>query len=793
MRAYRVLVKSPAFSLAAIAVLAIGIGANTAVFSVVNQVLLRPLPYSDPGRIVVISRANGGFNSSIPRFMFWKEHARLVSDMNASDAGAGIALAGGDMPEQVIGQRVSAAYFTLFGAVPAAGRLFTDAEDRPGGPKVAVLSHRLWTRRFASDRSVVGQRLILGGEGFTILGVLSAGFEPYRSADVFLPLQADANSTNQAGFLGVTARLRPGISIAAANAEMATIAKEWERGNARWLRDPAGVAVRPLQDLLVGDVRPALLMLSGAVILVLLIASANVAGLLLARATSRGREIAIRAAIGAGRLQIVRELLAESLVLAACAGVCGYLLGAWGVRVLLALAPGDLPRMTDLPPEGVATVIITLFTAVLFGLIPALQVSRPDLIAALKGSAPGPQHNRTRSLLVVAQTAVALVLLVSAVLLMRSFVALHRLDPGFDPHHLLTMSVSLDNPAYATTAQVALFGDEAVRRMEGLPGVRKASISQCVPFQPAMDMLFSKPGVTSSTGRQFEGDVVWCNVSPHYFDALSLPLKAGRLFRESEPSPVVIINESMARKYWPDENPVGRRLMFGPGLAEFEETPREIIGVVGNVLENDLGGSYPQMSYIPYAQALDAMTRFTAHLHPFGFVVRSAGNPLGLTSAVTAAIHASDPRLAVAATVTMDQAMLQSTARLNFNTLLLTIFAAIAILLTFIGVYALMAFAVEQRRRELGVRIALGATRADILCLMLGKSLLLTSVGVGIGVAGALASTRLLSKMLYGVRAVDPLTFSAVAVAVVLTALLASYVPAIRATRVDPLLSLRAE
>ncbi len=792
MRAHRVLVKSPGFSFAAISVLAVGIAANTAVFSVVQQVLLRPLPYPDPTRIVVISRADGGFNSSIPKFMFWKERARLVSDMNASDAGTGKALAGGDVPEQAIGQRVSAAYFALFGAAPAVGRLFTEAEDRIGGPKVAVLSHRIWERRFGSDGSVVGRRLTLGGEGYTVIGVLSATFEPYRPADVFLPLQADASSTNQAGFLGVTARLRPGVTLAAANAEFATIANEWERSNPRWLRDSAGLAVRPLEVLLVGDVRPALLMLSGAVILVLLIASANVAGLLLARASAREREIAVRITLGAGPLQIVRELLAESLVLAGCAGLLGYFLGLWGLRVLLALAPGDLPRMTDLPPEGVSTVTAVLLSVFLFGLLPALQVSRPDLMAALKGTG-GVKHNQARSLLVVAQTAVALVLLISALLLMRSFAALHRVDPGFDTHHLLTMSVSLDTPNLAKTAQVALFGDAVVRQIESLPGVKGASISQCVPFQTVMDMLFSKPGIAPPGGRQFEGDVVWCNVSPHYFEVLKLPLKSGRLFRGSEASPVVIINDAMARKYWPHESPIGQRLMFGPGLAEFQETPREIIGVVGNVLENDLGGSYPEISYIPYAQSLDSMTRFTAHLHPFGFIIRTAADPLAMATVVRKAIHTADPRVAVASTATMDQAMLRSTARLNFDALLLTIFAAIALVLTFLGVYALMAFAVEQRRREMGVRIALGATRADLLRLVLARGALLAGIGVVLGIMGALVSTRLLTKMLYGVGATDPLTFAGVAAGILIAALLASYVPALRATRVDPLVSLRAE
>ncbi|MBI3695028.1 MAG: ABC transporter permease [Acidobacteria bacterium] len=814
--AWRVLWKSPSFTLIAVAALAFGVGANTAIFSVVNAVLLRPLPYPESDQLVFLERQyrqGTGNSASIPKFTVWKQYNRTIENMSAYDfAGPGLNLGSGDRPEQVKAVHVSLDYFRLFGATPMLGRTFLPEEDRPGGPRVAVLSNGLWKRRFGADPALAGKAVLLGGEPYTVVGILPHDFQPDPPAEIWLPLQADPASTNQGHYLRVAARLRRGATLEAANAELKLAGEQFRRLHPNWMDQGESVVVLPMQQLVVGNVRPALLILAGAVSFVLLIACANVANLLLARAAGRQKEMAVRAAIGAGRGRLVRQLLTESILLAALGGLLGLLLGSWGVRVLLAFSPGDIPRIGDLAAAPAFALLdwrvlaftggIALLTGVLFGLMPALQLSRTDLSSTLKDaggrSGSALRQSRTRGLLVVTETALALVLLIGATLMIRTFVGLRNVKPGFDPHNILTMQMSMAASRYSTTAQVEAFERQAVQRIESLPGVVAASPAVCLPVQNfGIDLPFTIEGRPLAGNNRYHGDEYWRYVGPRYFDVFRIPLLRGRLFRENDNSkaaPVVIINEALARKYWPGEDPLGKRIQIGKGLGpQFEEPHRQIVGVVGDVREGGLKGQPDPVMYIPAAQVTDGLTRFAAQVIPLAWAVRTSSDPLSLSSAIQREFLAVDGQLPVANIGTMEQLIRTSTARENFNMLLLTIFAAIALLLAAIGIYGLMSYAVEQRAHEIGVRMALCAGRGDVLRMFVLQGARLALIGVGIGLAAAYGLTRLLARLLFGVRATDPWTFAGVAGVLAVVALGATYLPARRATQVDPVIALRYE
>jgi len=800
----RSLRKAPGFTVTVLAALALSIGANTAIFTVIKTVLLDRLPYPDPDRIVNIGRPGNDSSTNMPRFAFLNQNNPGFEDLSAWHAGASMNLSGGDRPEPVKVTAASQNYFQLFGARPILGRTFKKIEDSPGGPAVLVMSYGLWQRRFGGRSSILGESITLGGAPYAIVGVLSPGFQPYPAADVWVPLQPNPNSTNLASVLTVAGRLPPATTLAQANSWVVAIGKQYLQMHPSQIETAQKIQVAFLQRQVTGDVRPTLLILMGAVGLVLLIACANVANLLLARAASRQREIAIRAAIGAGRRRILRQLLTESVLLALAGGALGLALGSWGVRVLLALTPGDLPRVPEIAAlpaidlrVAAFSFLLSLITALLFGLAPALQLSRTGLAFSLNESGiragAGRKQSRTRSVLVAAEVAIALVLLCGAVLLIRSFAAMHSVSLGFDPNHLLTSQISLAGDGYAESSRVDRLARELVERTKSLPGVESAAVASALPLFGKMDMLFSIPGRVPP-GRLANGDVQWRFVSPDYFRVLRIPLLSGRLLQQQEPRRTVVISQAMARRDWPGINPVGQTIFIGPGLGPaYQAGLTQIVGVVGDVRERLFFDPSPVMYQTP-SQIPDADMALLNAYEPAALLVRTEASvaPISLRQALRQVLL-SDHNLAPVSMRTMDQVSLDSTARQNFNLLLLGLFAALALLLAVVGIYGVMSYNVEQRTHEIGIRTALGANRRDALRLVLAQALRMALLGIGIGLFGAAILTRLLAAQLFAIRPLDPLTFIAAPSILLIVALAAAFVPAQRAARLDPLLALRHE
>jgi putative ABC transport system permease protein len=812
---FRMMANNLAFTTIAVAALALGIGANTGIFSVVDKVLLQPLPYPEPDRLVKVGRKypNGeGYSNSIPKYMVWR-HNNVFSSMTIYDfSGPGLNLSTGDRPEQIKGVHISADYFRVFGVGPKRGRAFTASEDAPNGPKAAVISDRLWKSHFGSDPQILGKTITLNGDPYAVVGVMPESFIPDPPADVWIPLQADPNSTNQGHYLSVAARLKPGVSLEQARAEMKIRGEEFRRANPKWMKTES-VAVTPMREAMVRNVKTALLVLVGAVAFVLLIACANVANLLLARAAVRQRELAIRAAVGASRWRVVRQLLTESVILSALGGIAGFILGAWGVRSLLLLVPGNIPRLTD--PEqaqsiislldwrvALFTVSISFLTGIIFGLFPALQISNPDVASTLKEasgrSGTGRKQNRIRKLLVAGEMALALVLLASAALLIRTFVGLNGVNPGIDGHHVLTMQTSLAGGNYSTTEKVDRLAVQVIRRIESLPGVEAAALALVLPTESEIDIPFSIAGKPPKSGELYNGDEQWRFVSPHYFAVFKIPLLRGRLMNERDEtnSPkIVVINQEMAKKYWPNENPVGQVITIGKGLGpQFNDAPREIIGVVGNVRETGLADKDVGVMYIPQSQVPEALTQLANSVIPVSWCVRSAVDPNTLRPAIQREFQAVDGLMTISKVRTMEQVIAEQVSRQSFNMLLLSIFAGIALVLAAIGVYGLMSYSVEQQTQEVGIRMALGAGRSEVLKLIVKQGMKPACLGVIVGLVIAFAATKkLLSSLLFGVKATDPMSFTLVAVVLIGVALLATYIPARRAMEIDPAIALRQE
>jgi predicted permease len=756
---------------------------------------------------------SGGGAVSIPKFMAWKKANQTFEALALYDfAGPGLNLGAGERPEQIKAIHTSAEYFQVFGVSPIKGRTFLPQEDQPNGPKAAVLSNDLWRTRFGGNPALIGSSILLSGDPYTVVGILPATFHSDPPADVFIPMQADPNSTNQGHFLLAAGRLKPGATLDSAKANMAVAGEQFRAANPKWMDKQEGVAVIPLRDALVGDVRLALLILVGAVGFVLLIACANVANLLLARAAGRQREIAIRTAIGASRGDLIRQLLTESVLLSAIGGVLGLIVGTWSVPLLLAVSPGNLPRINDESHAASAistldwhvlafTFAIALLTGVLFGLLPALRISKLDVNSVLKEasgrSGTGLRHNRARSILVAAEMALAVILVVGAALMIRTFVGLRSAQPGFDPHNVITMQTSLSGGRYDNTAKAENMARQVVDRIEALPGVRAAAAAVALPVEGGIDLPFSIEGIQPAKGELYNGDEQWRFVSPHYFSALRVPLLRGRAFdlRDSGKSErVAIVNQAFANKYWPKGDPIGQRITIGKGLGpEFEEPARQIVGMVGNVRETSLKDTDEPVMYIPQSQTTDGLTKLADSVIPLSWIVQTAGDPASLSAAIQREIRSVDNQLAASKVRTMEQVISESTARQNFNMLLLTIFAGLALLLAAIGIYGLMSYSVEQRTQELGIRMALGASRGDMLKLVVRQGMLLAGIGVVIGLGASFGLNRLLANMLFGVKATDPVTYAAVAAILVSVALLACYIPARRATKIDPLVALRYE
>jgi putative ABC transport system permease protein len=805
--------QAPGFTIAAIAALTLGIGANTAIFSVVNSVLLKPLPFPDPDRIVMfLNTSPNGANAggAVPRFMVWREQTSVVQDAAAYRFGV-MNLTGGDTPEQVQSGNVTADFFRLFGAQTAVGRTFTVDEDRPNGGKVVVLSHGFWQRRFGGDRQITGKTISLGGDPHVVVGVLAASFTSAQFdplPDVWTPFQFDPASTDQANYFTAAARLKPGVTLAMANTQMQAGAEQFRRKFPNAIGPKSSFGVQPLQERMVRNVRSSLLVLVGAVSFVLLIACANVANLLLVRATARKREIAIRAAMGAARGRIVRQLLTENVVLSLVGGGLGLGLGMAGIRALLAVNHGNIPRIGQ-DGSGVAadwrvvafTVVVSLATGVVFGLFPALEASRADLNLTLKESSSrsgsGFRQNKTRSILVVAEVALALVLLVGASLLLRSFMALRAVNPGFVSRNVLTLRMSMTESRFTTSAGVDELTRAGIERLRALPGVEAAGATCCVPLEGGFGLPFNIVGRPLEGDGPYTGQGGWSPMAPGYFDVFRIPILRGRDFTERDVAGaggVVIINQTMAGKYWPKGDPLREQLVIGQGVGPaFAEGPRQIIGIVGDVRDGALNQDPQPAMYVPFAQVPNGVTALNARLGALGWVVRTRGEPHALSTAIQKELREASGGLPVARVKSMDEIVVQSTARSDFNMMLLTVFGCAALLLAAIGVYGLMAYSVEQRTQEIGIRLALGAELSQVRNMVIVQGMTLAAAGVVIGTAFALGLSRVIESLLFGVTARDPMVFVAVPVLLTVVALVAVWLPALRATRIDPIDALRYE
>ncbi|HLV96456.1 MAG TPA: ABC transporter permease [Candidatus Acidoferrales bacterium] len=810
--AARMLWRSPGFATTAIAALALGIGANAAIFSVVNAVLLAPLSYPHADRLVELelsSPQGTGDITSIPKFSVWREQTQVFDAVAAYDfAGPGINLTGAGLPQQLKGIHASAAYFDVFGAKMALGRAYTAQEDRPDGPNVVVISNALWRGHFGGDPGIIGRTIELGGDAYTIVGVTGPAFTTDPPSDLWLPLRADPNSTDQGHYLKSTALLKLGVTVVQAQAAMKLAAAEFRRKFPSYPVGPGeSFTAVPLKDSVTGDARKGLLLLLGAVGFVLLIACANVANLLLARATLRKREIAIRAALGAGRRRIIGQLLTESVLLSLLGGALGLGLGYAGVKALLAMNPAGIPRVGE---HGAAvtldwrvigfTLLVALATGILFGLIPALNVSRTDLSATLKesGTRSGGSigQNKARSILVVTEMALALILLVGAALLLRTFAALRGVNPGFDSRNILTMNMSLAGGRFTKAAEVEQLERDGRQRIETVPGVESAAMTCCLPLEGGFGLPFSIVGQPPKNGP-YTGGGGWMTITPEYFKVFRIPLVKGRVFDDQDTggaSRVVIINEAMAKEYWPKGDALGSQIVIGKGVGpEFEEPPRQIVGIVGDTRAGGLNQPpFPTM-YVPLAQVNDGIIALNNRIAAMNWVVRTKMPPFSLSAEIQREIRDASGGLPVAHVRSMEQVVGESTEQNDFNTTLLSIFAGVALLLAAIGIYGLMAYSVQQRTREIGIRMALGASPQKVRGMVVRQGMLLAGVGVVIGVGAALGLTRLMAGMIYGVKTWDPAAFVSVVVVLSAVSLLATYVPARRASRVDPMVSLRYE
>jgi putative ABC transport system permease protein len=797
----RTLARTPGFTVAAVLALALGIGATTAIYSVVDAVLLRPLPYRAPDRLAVL--LHRGRNPVAPgNFLDWRRDARNFEAMGAAEFWQAN-LTGIDPPERVTGLRVTADLLPMLGVTPQIGRLFTPDEDGPGREHVVVLGHRLWQRRFGGDPAVLGRTVTLDGEAHTVVGVMPRGFEfpPFwaRGAELWAPLPLADRAGNRTGqSLRAFGRLAPGASLAQARAEVAAITARLEQAYPGTNRD---VRVRALDEIVVGDVRSALLVLLGAVGLVLLIACANVAHMLLARAAVRHREVALRVALGASRGRMIRQLLTESVVLASIGGAAGVVLAAGAVRAVVAFGPVDIPRLETVTVDLrvlVVAVLLSMLTGIAFGLVPAVQASRLDLTASLRegerGSTTGAGRNRLRRLLMASELALALVLLVGAGLMIRTFVALRGLDPGFRPDHVLSAVVSVTGSAAAEPGRRVAFYRDVLDRVRARPGVASAG---AINHLPLAGDIWGFPFSVEGRPRSAPGEApsaAYRVVVPGYFATMRLPLVRGRDFTERDDGGapgVVIVDEWMARQYWPGEDAIGRRLT----LDDLDKDPKwlTVVGVARDSARSDWSAPPENEMYLPFLQTRSYLESPRSQFTYLTLVVRTSAEPAALAPALRAAVWSADGHATVSEVQTMDDVVAGATASPRFYLLLLVTFATVALTLAAVGVYGVMSYSVARRRSEIGIRMALGARPADVIRLVLHESAAVAAVGTLAGLAAALALTHVMTSLLYGVGAADPLTFVSVSAVLALVALAATYVPARRAVRVDPLATLRSE
>jgi putative ABC transport system permease protein len=810
--AMRALAKTPGFTAIAVLVIAVGIGVNTAVFSVINAVLLKPLTYPNPQELVSLTNTSpqGSFpGASVPKFSQWRQQTSIFQQVAAYDfGGAGLNITESDHPQQVQGVHVSAGYFAMLGAPVIAGRTFTGEEDSPNGGHVTVLSYGLWKSRYGGDPNIVGSTIQLDGQPHLVVGIIGPGFVTDTPTDLWVPFQFDLNSKDMANFFTVAARLKPGVTVPEANAKLRLVADQFRRlyGDDALPRD-GGFGLVSLQQLMIGDTGSRLLVLFGAVAFVLLIACANVANLLLARAAARKREFATRAALGAGRGQIVRQLLVESLTLSLTGGLIGLGLGFAGVRILLRMNPGDIPRIGE---DGsritldlhilLFTLGISILTGIVFGLVPAITASRASLAAALNENGShasiGVRSGKLRSALVIAEMALTVVLVVGAALLIRTFMKLESVDPGFAMHNVISMSMSVSGDRFQKTAPVAQIIQEGTDRLHSVPGIIDAGTSNCLPMAGGFGMTFDVVGRPKGKSP-FTGGAGFCSISYGYFNTLKIPLLRGRYFTKLDDAAaprVAVINKAMARQHWPNSDPLKARILIGVGAGPaFAEGPRQVIGIVGDTHDGGPNTDPAPMMYIPLSQMPDLETALNSKVAPLYWFVRSQVDPRTLTTPISAALREASGGLPVAHIRTMEEIEAANIARQRLNMLLLSVFGFAGLLMAAIGVYGVMSYSVQQRTQELGVRMALGAQASNLRNMVMRQGMRLTLIGVLIGGGGAFWLTHLLAGFLFGVKPLDPVSFIATPLVLSVVSLFSIWMPAIRATRVDPMAALRIE
>ena len=811
----RMLMKRAGVTSVAIIALALGIGANSAIFSVVNSVLLRSLPYENPDQLMLVKETNlprgeADIGASTPDFREWRDRNQVFERMAAYST-MSFNISGGGEPERIRGVITSTELFKLLGASPAQGRSFLAEEEQFGNHHVVILSYGLWQRRFGGDPNLVGQPITLNGEKFNVIGIMPASFQfPDRNVALWTPLAfapGDENNTRGNYWLNVIARLKPGVTKAQAQSDMTSIAEQLEREFKE--NGGMGASVVSLRENTVGNVETALFILLAAVAFVLLIACANVANLLLARAASRQKEIAIRTSLGANRSRIVRQLLTESLLLALAGGTLGLLLALWGVDLLISLSPEDLPRLNEIKIDGgvfIFTLALSLLTSLVFGLVPALQTSRPDLNESLKegarGSTSGISSRRVRSLLVVAEVAIALVVLICAGLMINSFIRLRNVNPGFRADNILSLQISLPESKYPDShlERSSAFFQQLTEQVKALPGVQSTAVSSSLPLSDSgWGKLFTVEGRPYPTSLDEVPLIQYRQLSNDYFQTMGIPLVKGRFFNDqdtSESALVAVINETLAGRFFADEDPIGKRIFMGApeeliphGLLPpgFRFQRFTVIGIASDVKHDGLDQPIKPEVYTLHAQGKIDRTR-TMFL-----AVRTNSDPLNFVAAVRSQVLNIDKDQPIANITTMEKRLSDSFSQQRFTTLLLGLFALVALILAAVGIYGVMSYSVTQRTHEIGIRMALGAQNSDVLKMVVSQGLKLTAAGVGIGLLVAFALTRLMEGLLFGVSAADPMTFAMISLILAGVALGASFVPARRATKVDPMIALRYE
>jgi predicted permease len=805
----RVLWRNRTTSVVAFLTLALTIGATTAMFTVADITLFRSPPFPEADRLMQLARQYpNGFSTSLapPKFLHWKrESGEAFSHVAAYEAlGSGFNLVGGGRPERLIGTRVSADFFGALGVAPALGRDFRPDEDLPGVGKTVVLSHHVWVSRFASRPDIVGQAIVLNNEPFTVIGVMPSALRFPDNTDLWTLFQFDPASLERGNYFEALGRLQPGMTIERAVAIMRTVGASFRRAHPEMQGQEETVGVRPISQRLYGDLRTPLLILLGAVGFVLLIACVNVANLQIALGADRQHEIALRVALGASRWSTVRQLLVESVLLAVAGGAAGIALAYWSVPALVAISPVAVAQAQSITVDVrilLASLAASVLVGMAFGLLPAVQGSRPDLDQVLRLGSRRTTGARgwTRRVLVAGELALALVLTVGAFLLVKNLSALQSRAPGFTTENLITLKLSLPEVKYASADQLGRFQELVEARLNALPGVRAASLTMALPLELGPDLPFTIEGqYVPGQNDKGVGQAQYRTADARYFDALDIPLRRGRLFTASDrkgSAPVAIINEAAARRYWPKENPLGRRITIGqpfvPNLADV--APREIVGVIADVRETGLDEPAPEIVYVPLTQQNDALTRLAIRLLPFSVAVRATGDPGPMTGAISDAIWSVDADQPISDVRLMSEIVTRSLGPQRFNSILLGSLAALALVLAAVGLYGVVSHLVLRQTREIGVRMALGATPGGVVTLFVRQAVGLAAVGILVGLAGAYGLTRVLQTLVTDMSTTDPWVFGTAALTLVAIAALAALRPALRAARVDPAQALRAD